>query len=73
MGNIHPISLFLPDFATEPPLPQSTADEYIRLRPEDFKMNPFTPEQYDRQEVIGPCRVETASCGSVLHSRGDHG
>ena len=41
-------------------LPQSTADEYIRLRPEDLKMNPFTPEQYDRnrQEVIGPYQVE---------------
>jgi hypothetical protein len=40
------------------PLPQSTADEYIRLRPEDLKVNPFTPEQYDRQEVIGPYQVE---------------
>ena len=40
------------------PLPQSTADEYIRLRPEDLKRNPFTPKQYDRQEVIGPYQVE---------------
>ena len=40
------------------PLPQSTADEYIRLRPEDLRTNPFTPEQYERQEVIGPYQIE---------------
>ena len=40
------------------PLPQSTADEYIRLRPEDLRTNPFTQEQYDRQEVIGPYQIE---------------
>ena len=40
------------------PLPQSTADEYIRLRPEDLRTNPFTSEQYERQEVIGPYEIE---------------
>lgn len=40
------------------PLPQSTADEYIRLRPEDLRTNPFTSEQYERQEVIGPFQIE---------------
>jgi hypothetical protein len=42
------------------PLPQSTADEFIRLRPEDLRMNPFAPEQYNRQEVIGPYQIENA-------------
>jgi len=40
------------------PLPQSTAREYIRLRPEDLRINPFTPDHYERQEVIGPYQVE---------------
>jgi hypothetical protein len=40
------------------PLPQSTADDYMRLRPEDLRINPFTPEQYQREEVIGPYQVE---------------
>jgi hypothetical protein len=39
-------------------LPQSTADEYFRLRPEDLRTNSFTPEQYERQEVIGPYQIE---------------
>jgi hypothetical protein len=40
------------------PLPQSTADEYIRLRAEDLRTNPFTPKQYERQEVIGSHQIE---------------
>jgi hypothetical protein len=40
------------------PLPQSTAREYRLLRPKDFRLNPFKPEQYERQEVIGPYQVE---------------
>ena len=40
------------------PLPQSTAEEYFRLRPEYLLRNPFPPEQYDRQEVIGPYQIE---------------
>jgi hypothetical protein len=40
------------------PLPQSTAQDYSRLRPGDLKGNPFKPETYDRQEVIGPYQVE---------------
>jgi hypothetical protein len=40
------------------PLRQSTAAEYIRLRPEDLRINPFTPDQYERQEVIGPYQIE---------------
>lgn len=42
------------------PLPQSTAQEYIRLRPEDLRLNPFTAtaNHYDRQEVIGPYQIE---------------
>ncbi len=40
------------------PLPQSTAAEYIRLRPEDLRINPLTPAHYERQEVIGPHQIE---------------
>ena len=40
------------------PLPQSTAAEYVRLRPEDARLNPLTPGLYDREEVIGPHQVE---------------
>jgi hypothetical protein len=40
------------------PLPQSTAGEYIQLRPEDLRINPFTPEHYEREEVIGPYQIE---------------
>ena len=40
------------------PLPQSTGGEYIRLRPEDARINPVTPERYERQEVIGPYQIE---------------
>jgi hypothetical protein len=38
------------------PLPQSTAQDYARLRPEDLRINPLsaTANHYDRQEVIGP-------------------
>jgi hypothetical protein len=37
------------------PLPQSTRDDYGRLRPEDYKL---PPDSYDRVEVIGPHQVE---------------
>ncbi len=42
------------------PLPQSTAEEYVRLRPDDLRINPFsaTADHYERQEVIGPCQIE---------------
>ncbi|MDQ6700135.1 MAG: hypothetical protein M3Z36_08105 [Acidobacteriota bacterium] len=40
------------------PLPQSTAGKYIRLRPKDLRINPFTPDQYKGQEVIGPYQIE---------------
>lgn len=39
-------------------LPQSTAARYLQLRPRDFRVNPFTPGQYRRQEVIGPHQME---------------
>jgi hypothetical protein len=42
------------------PLPQSTPQEYIRLRPEDFRLNPFESKEYERQEVIGPYQIEDA-------------
>jgi hypothetical protein len=40
------------------PLPQSTAGKYMRLRPEDVRINRFTPDHYERQEVIGPWQIE---------------
>ncbi len=40
------------------PLPQSTADQYTRLRPEDLLLNPLTAGRYERQEVIGPYQME---------------
>lgn len=40
------------------PLPQSTFDEYSRLRPKDLRRNPITRNQYERQEEIGPYQVE---------------
>lgn len=40
------------------PLPQSTAGEYVRLRPADLRTNPLRPGQYKRQEVIGPHQAE---------------
>lgn len=42
------------------PLPQSTAQDYTRLRPEDLRINPFaaTANRYERQEVIGPYQIE---------------
>src|ERR1700674_1074553 len=42
------------------PLPQSTAEKYIRLRPGDLRINPITPDHYERQEVIGPYQIEDA-------------
>jgi hypothetical protein len=40
------------------PLPQSTSEKYSRLRPEDLRINPITPDHYERQEVIGPYQIE---------------
>ena len=40
------------------PLPQSTAEKYNRLRPEDARINPITLGDYERQEVIGPYQIE---------------
>jgi len=36
------------------PLPQSSFDDYARLRPAAFRTNPFKRAGYDRQEWIGP-------------------
>jgi len=40
------------------PLPQSTANQYIRLRPYDLRLNPLTPDKYERSEVIGPYQID---------------
>ena len=40
------------------PLPQSTVEKYMRLRPEDARINPIAPGRYERQEVIGPYQIE---------------
>jgi hypothetical protein len=40
------------------PLPQSIAGKYIQLRPEDLRINPFSADHYERQEVIGPYQIE---------------
>lgn len=40
------------------PLPQSTFDDYRRLRGEDMKINPVTASSYERQEVIGTSQTE---------------
>jgi hypothetical protein len=40
------------------PLPQSTAEEYMRLRREDLRVNPMTPDHYEREEVIGPYQID---------------
>ena len=42
------------------PLPQSTWDDYVRLRPKDVAMNPLaaTNNSYEREEVIGPYQIE---------------
>ena len=45
------------------PMPQSTAGEYIRLRPEDLRIKLFTPEQYEREEVIGHTKLKTTESG----------
>jgi hypothetical protein len=47
-----------PDRTKFYPLPQSTAGKYMRLRPEDVRINRFTPDHYERQEVIGPWQIE---------------
>jgi hypothetical protein len=38
------------------PLPQSTWEDYVRLRPQDVPMN--TNPAYEREEVIGPYQLE---------------
>jgi len=40
------------------PLPQSTFEDYSRLRPEDPRISPLTPDHYRRQEVIGPHQID---------------
>jgi hypothetical protein len=40
------------------PLPQSTFEQYQRLRAADTKINPVTAETYHGQEVIGPSQIE---------------
>lgn len=40
------------------PLPQSSYDEYKRLRPDEARINSITAVNYSRQEVIGPHQVE---------------
>lgn len=40
------------------PLPQSSYDEYSRLRSEEARINSITAARYERQEVIGPHQVE---------------
>jgi hypothetical protein len=40
------------------PLPQSSYDEYSRLRSEQARINSITAGTYQRQEVIGPHQVE---------------
>ena|ERR1700722_8805343 len=60
------------------PLPQSTAQDYARLRPEDLRINPFsaTADHYDRQEVIGPYQIEDTKIwfgNSYYDGEGDRG
>lgn len=40
------------------PLPQSTAEQYKRLRREDLRINPMTADHYEREEIIGPYQIE---------------
>ena len=40
------------------PLPQSTAADFVRLRPEDARLNPVDAQRYEREEWIGPHQVE---------------
>jgi len=46
------------------PLPQSTADEYIRFRPEDLRINSSTRNTSDRRSS-GLTRLRTAGSGSA--------
>jgi hypothetical protein len=54
------VETLAPDRTKFYPLPQSTAEKYIQLRPEDLRRNPFsaTADHYERQEVIGPYQIE---------------
>lgn len=55
----HGIEETLPSGGTKYyPLPQSTYNEYKRLRPEEQRTNSITAATYQRQEVIGPSQVE---------------
>jgi hypothetical protein len=40
------------------PLPQSTVEQYRRLRTPNVTINPVTADTYQRQEVIGPSQIE---------------
>jgi hypothetical protein len=58
------------------PLPQSTPEQYARLRPEDIKINPLTPGSYEREEFIGPWQIENANIwfgNNFYDSEGSHG
>jgi hypothetical protein len=58
------------------PLPQSTFEKYARLRPEDFRVTPITPDQYERHEVIGPYQIEAGRIwfgNSYYDGEGDRG
>ena len=58
------------------PLPQSTPEQYARLRAEDIKINPLTPGSYEREEFIGPYQIEGANIWFGNHfydSEGSHG
>ena len=56
----HGIVEMLPSGGTEfYPLPQSSYDEYTRLRSEEARINSVTADKYNRQEVIGPSQIES--------------
>jgi hypothetical protein len=40
------------------PLPQSTCEQYVRLRPRDLQINPFPCSRYECEEFIGPHQIE---------------
>jgi len=40
------------------PLPQSSAEEFIRLRPKDLPFGFTTLDHYEREEVIGPYQID---------------
>ncbi len=55
----HGIEEMLPSSGTKLyPLPQSTYDQYKRLRPNEQRTNSIAAATYSRQEVIGPHQIE---------------